>query len=166
MRRVYIALILFFIVWKINMAQVSGSDNVPVMNFNQFEPNLHYVNDSVYLVNFWATWCVPCRKELPAIEQVGTKYSNKKFRVILVSMDFQYQLETQLLPFIKSHQIKSKVVLLHDPDQNRWIDKVDPGWSGEIPFTVIYGRNFRNSFAKSFNFNELDSIISNKLNSL
>ena len=148
------------------MAQVPGSDKVPVLNFNQFEPNLHFVNDSIYMINFWATWCVPCRKELPAIEQAGAKYSNKKFRVILVSMDFQNQLESQLLPFIKSRQIKSQVILLHDPDQNRWIDKVDPGWSGEIPFTVIYGRNFRNSFSKSFNFNELDSIINNKLNSL
>ena len=164
MSRIYLAFILSFLFLKRNVAQVSSSRFVKVLNFNEFEPNLHFINDSVYLINFWATWCVPCRRELPAIEQVSTKYSNKKFRVILVSMDFQSQLESQLLPFINSHHIKSQVVLLDDPDQNRWIDKVDSGWSGEIPFTVIYGKKFRNTFAKSFNFHELDSIINNKLN--
>ncbi len=148
------------------MAQVSKDESIPVMNFNQFEPILHYNNDSVYLVNFWATWCAPCRQELPAIEKVAYKYSGKKFRVILVSMDFKNQIESQLLPFVKSNNIKSDVILLHDLDQNTWIDKVDPGWSGEIPFTVIYGKNFRNTYSRSFHFTELDSIVSQKLNSL
>jgi len=159
MKKLYIGIILFVIVWKINIAQVPSSNTIPVMNFEQFEPMLHYLNDTTYLINFWATWCVPCRQEIPAIEQVGTKFANKKFRIILVSMDFHNQLEKQLIPFIQSHQIKSQVVMLHDPDQNRWIDRVDPGWSGEIPFTVIYGKDFRKMFAKSFNYNELDSII-------
>jgi thiol-disulfide isomerase/thioredoxin len=163
MRRIYLGFILFAIVWKVNIAQVSTSASIPVLNFEQFEPFLHYHNDTTYLINFWATWCAPCRQEIPAIEKVGDQYSDKKFRIILVSMDFKNQLESQLVPFIQSHQIKSRVVMLHDPDQNRWIDKVDPGWSGEIPFTVIYGKDFRGTYNKSFNYNELDSIINLKL---
>ena len=148
------------------MAQVNASDKIPVLNFDQFEPMLHHQNDTLYLINFWATWCVPCRQEIPALEQVGAKYANKKFRILLVSMDFRNQLESQLLPFIQSHQIKSQVVLLHDPDQNRWIDKVDPGWSGEIPFTLIYNMDFRKTYSRSFHFSELDSIINLKINTL
>lgn len=166
MRRIFLGSIILLIVWKVTTAQVASSITVPVLNFGQFEPTLHHQNDSVYLINFWATWCVPCRQEIPAIEQIGSKYANKKFRIVLVSMDFKNQLESQLYPFIKSHQIKSQVVLLHDPDQNHWIDKVDPGWSGEIPFTVIYGRDFRKTYAKSFKYNELDSIINQTLNTL
>src|SRR5208337_58889 len=146
MKRIYVGIVLFVIVWKINVAQVPTSSTVPVMNFEQFEPTLHHQNDTTYLINFWATWCVPCRQELPAIEQVASKYNDWKFRVILVSMDFRNQLESNLIPFIQSHQIKSQVVLLNDPDQNHWIDKVDPGWSGEIPFTVLYGIDFRKLF--------------------
>lgn len=137
---------------------------ITVVNFDQFEPNLHFQNDTVYLVNFWATWCAPCRQELPAIQKVGEKYSQKKIKILLVSLDLANQLESRLMPFVHSNQIKQDVYLLDDPNQNRWIDKVDPGWSGEIPFTLIYGKDFRKPYARTFNFETLDSIIHQKLN--
>jgi thiol-disulfide isomerase/thioredoxin len=159
------AIITFLFLGFLNFSKVEEDTSIPVVNFKQLEPELHKKNDTVYLVNFWATWCSPCRDELPAIEQVREKYKDQKFRVLLVSMDMPKQLNSRLVPFIKSNQIKSDVILLDDPHQNEWIDKVDPGWSGEIPFTVIYGRDFRNSYNKSFSFKELDTIIHAKLNS-
>ena len=161
----FMALITLLLVFKLNFSSINKSESIPVVNFQQFEPYLHYNNDTVYLVNFWATWCLPCREELPAIEKVGQKYQDKKFRILLVSLDIPNQLNSRLIPFVKSHNIKSDVILLDDPHQNNWIDKVDPGWSGEIPFTVIYGSTFRNTYAQQFSFNELDSIINLKLNS-
>ena len=160
------AVITFLFLGFLNFSTIPESKTVPVMNFKQFEPELHKKNDTVYLVNFWATWCGPCREELPAIEKVGEKYKNQKFRILLVSLDMPSQLNSRLLPFIKANQISSDVVLLDDPRQNEWIDKVDPGWSGEIPFTVIYGRDFRQTYSKTFSFNELDSIVNLKLNSI
>jgi len=159
------AILTFLFVGFLNFSTLPERNTVPVMNFKQFEPELHKKNDTVYLVNFWATWCGPCRDELPAIEKVGETYKDKKFRILLVSMDMPNQVNSRLLPFIKTNQIKSDVILLNDPHSNEWIDKVDPGWSGEIPFTVIYGRDFRNTYNTSFNFKELDSIINQKLNS-
>jgi thiol-disulfide isomerase/thioredoxin len=164
MKRPVIAIIVFFLIWQLNIAQVGSRGKIPVVNFDQFEPSLHYKNDSVYLVNFWATWCIPCRQELPDIEKIGQKYANKKFRVLLVSLDLPKLLESQLIPFIRSNQIKQEVILLNDPNQNNWIDKVDPGWSGEIPFTLIYGRDFRVPHSGTFRFDELDSIINLKIN--
>jgi thiol-disulfide isomerase/thioredoxin len=148
----------------IGTSQNFTNKKVPVMDFNQFEPFLHYSNDTTYLVNFWATWCAPCRDEIPAIEKVREKYKSRKFKIFMVSLDFPTQLESRLIPFIKSNNIKSEVILLDDPNQNVWIDKVDPSWSGEIPYTIIYGKDFRIKYSKSFSFNELDSIINLKLN--
>lgn len=142
----------------------SKSAKVPVLNFDQLEPYLHRQTDTLYFINFWATWCVPCREELPAIEAVAEKYKNDKLKIYLVSLDFPKQLETRLIPFIRTNNIKSDVILLNDPDQNRWIDKVDPSWSGEIPFTVIYNRSTRETHAKAFTLQELESIIKLKLN--
>lgn len=159
------AIITFLFLGFLNFSTLPDKTSVPVMNFKQFEPELHKKNDTVYLVNFWATWCGPCRDEIPAIEKVGEKYKDKKFRILLVSMDMKSQLNSRLIPFIQSNNIKSDVVLLDDPRHNEWIDKVDPGWSGEIPFTVIYGRDFRNTYNQSFSFKELDTIINQKLNS-
>jgi thiol-disulfide isomerase/thioredoxin len=163
MRKIFFCLILILSL-PATFSQTVSQTVVPVMNFNQFEPLLHRSNDTLYLVNFWATWCVPCREELPAIESIYKKYQNTKFKVLLVSLDFPNQLENRLKPFIREHDIKSEVILLNDPDQNRWIDKVDPSWSGEIPFSIIYNQNARKSFAQSFTFNELDSIIHLKIN--
>jgi thiol-disulfide isomerase/thioredoxin len=137
---------------------------VRVVNYDQLAPSLNKQNDTVYFINFWATWCSPCVEEMPAILKIWDKYSDNKFKMLLVSLDFPNQLKTRLIPFINTHQIKPAVLLLDDPDQNSWIDKVDPSWSGEIPFTLLYGKGFRQSYAHSFKFNELDSIINNKLN--
>jgi thiol-disulfide isomerase/thioredoxin len=138
---------------------------VRVMNFDELQPYLHQNNDTVYLVNFWATWCAPCRKEMPAIQAVEEKYANQNFKVLLVSLDFPAQLKSSLIPYLKSNNIRSEVILLNDPDQNRWIDLVDKAWSGEIPYTLIYSKDFRESYTQAFTFEELDSIIYNKLNS-
>lgn len=159
-------LLVFLFIGYLNFSVIPEKKTIPVVNFKQFEPQLHHNTDSVYLINFWATWCGPCKEELPAIEKVGAKYKNEKFRIILVSLDVPNQLHSRLIPFVKANQIKSDVILLDDPKQNEWIDKVDPGWSGEIPFTVVYGRNFRNTYNKSFSYQELDSIIKLKLNSI
>ena len=145
-------------------AQPGREKSVQVVNFDQLESYLHCNSDTVYLVNFWATWCAPCIKELPAIKAVEEKYANERFKVLLVSLDMINELNSRLVPFIKSKNITSDVFLLNDPNQNRWIDKVDPNWSGEIPFTLIYGKHFRESYSHTFTFEELDSIINLKLN--
>src|SRR5512141_1661121 len=58
-------------------------NRVPIISFTQLEPSLNFQNDTTYVLNFWATWCVPCRKELPAFEQIHKNYSTQKVKVIL-----------------------------------------------------------------------------------
>jgi hypothetical protein len=65
-----------------------------------------------------------------------------------------------LKPFIEKSQLKSEVILLDDPDQNFWIDQVDPRWSGAIPVTIIKKGERKEFYEKSFNsFEELNTII-------
>lgn len=163
MRKLFLVLSLVAISTVV-YSQGSKPVKVPVLNFDQLEPYLHRQTDTLYFINFWATWCVPCREELPAIEAVAEKFKNDKLKVYLVSLDFPKQLETRLIPFIRENKLQSEVILLNDPDQNRWINMVDPSWSGEIPFTVIYNQNTRETHAKAFILEELESIIKLKLN--
>lgn len=164
MARLIVLIIAFLFVGQVQGLQVPDRKKIRVLNFDQLEPYLHFRNDTVYLVNFWATWCAPCIAELPAIKAVEKKYSGKKFKVLLVSLDLPRQLESRLIPFVISRQITSEVFLLDDPNQNRWIDEVDKDWSGEIPFTVIYGKDFRDSYTQSFSYQTLDSIVNRKIN--
>lgn len=156
----------FAMVWLFSQPTFSRSTDekkVAVLNFSQLEPRLNQKNDTVYLVNFWATWCAPCVAELPAIKAVEDKYRNQKFKVLLVSLDMPGQLKSRLIPFLLSRKITTEVVVLDDPKQNVWIDKVDPNWSGELPFTVIYGKSFRESHSQAFDFKTLDLIVKQKL---
>jgi thiol-disulfide isomerase/thioredoxin len=150
----------------IGLSHSLQAQEIPLYNFSEFEPFLHKENDSLYLVNFWATWCVPCIKEIPAINAVAKKYTNTKLKVLLVSLDMPNKIESNLKPFIEKKNIRSQVLLLDDPDFNGWIDKVDPTWSGAIPATLIYSKNSRSFYEQSFEFEDLDSIIQLKLNEL
>lgn len=135
------------------------SISVNSYDFSGIEKLLKKKNDTTYVVNFWATWCVPCVEELPNFEKLNADYKDKKVKVILVSIDFPKMVESNLLPFIKKHNLKSEVVHLNDPDANSWINKVDPSWSGAIPATVIYKNDKRNFYEKSFAFEELEAAV-------
>ena len=117
---------------------------------------LNKQDNNVYVINFWATWCKRCAEELPAFQQLSEKYKDKNVEVILVSLDFKKHLNTRLIPFIKEHNLKPTVVLMVDPDQNTWIPKVSPEWSGAIPATIIYTKNKRSFYEKSFTYEKLE----------
>lgn len=138
---------------------LAQKQTVPVMDFESFQPLLHQQNDTVYVINFWATWCIPCVKELPDFEQLNAKYKNKKFKMRLISLDFKSALQSRLMPFIEKHQLKAEVILLHAPDADAWIDLVDPSWSGAIPATVIYQGDKRIFREGSYTYEEIESIV-------
>ena len=116
-------------------------------------------------MNFWATWCTPCVDELPALERIGMEYKESKVKILLVSLDFPKQIESRLLPFIEKHGIMSEVLVLNDPDANKWIDKVDPEWSGAIPATLIYDSKSRDFHEGTYTYEELKLKIEQKLHS-
>ena len=127
--------------------------------FDDFE-ELMSRTDKVYVLNFWATWCAPCIKELPYFEALGQKYDPSELEVILVSIDFKNQLEKRLKPFVKKKELQSQVVHLADPKPNKWIDRVDESWSGAIPATYVYSGDKHKFYEQEFHsIEELENII-------
>ncbi len=105
-------------------------------------------DDKTYVINFWATWCAPCVKELPYFEKLKTEYADKNVEVLLVSLDFPKQVEKKLIPFINKKKLKSEVVLLDDINEDVWIKAIDETWSGALPatlFTIKIIENFMNN---------------------
>ncbi len=149
---------LIFLTFLIGLS-IPQTNAQPVMKFSGFEPYLHLQNDTVYVINFWATWCRPCVKELPYFEQINKKYKSEKLKVILVSLDFAEDLETKLKPFIQRKNLQSKIIIMDDPDANSWIDKVDKNWSGAIPATLIYKGNKKTFHEGSLNYEQIEDLI-------
>lgn len=140
-----------------------SAQEIAVVDFTQLQPLLDKRNDTTYVVNFWATWCLPCIKEMPYFQQIHENFSNRKVKVILVSLDFEKQINSTLIPFIEKNRLTAEVILLNDPDANSWIDQVNPKWSGALPATVIYNKNFQGFYEQSFTYNELEQIINQNI---
>ena len=132
---------------------------------NELMELLNKQNDTTYVVNFWATWCSPCVKEIPYFQSLQDAYSDKKLQVILVSMDFPNQLEKRVNPFLAKSEISLPVYLMTDLDYDSWIERVDPSWSGAIPATLIYNGSdrifFEQEFEKDALFGQLNTFIKN-----
>lgn len=128
-------------------------------NFSQLEKRLQAKSDTVYVVNFWATWCAPCVKELPYFDRIGAEYKPQKVKILLVSLDMNKQVESSLLPFLIRKKVQQEVIHLLEPDANAWIPKLDPQWSGALPATLIFSDTRRQFYERSFTYEELETEV-------
>ena len=163
------ALTSFFLWWNVLTVAPAGVTSSPmtsdsltirVLNYDQLKPLLHVDNDTTYVVNFWATWCVPCVKELPYFIQLDSIHSNDPFRLVLVSLDFKKDYLRKLQPFARERGIDDKVLVLEDNRSNYWIDDIDPSWGGSIPATLVFRGQKRAFYERTFeHVNELSDIV-------
>ena len=141
-----------------------SSIKIATLNYEALKPLLHKNDDKTYVVNFWATWCMPCVKELPAFEKLNAAYKDKNVEVVLVSLDFPKQKESNLIPFIKNRKLESKVLHFDDPNEQFWIPDIAENWSGSIPATLIYNKEKRKFYEQSFSYEELQHELQTFLN--
>jgi thiol-disulfide isomerase/thioredoxin len=140
------------------------SQSVKVWKIQDLENRINTNSDTTYIVNFWATWCGPCVKELPAFDTIHTAYLQQKIKVILVSLDFKEDIEKKVIPFLHKKQVQSEVVLLDETNANYFIPKISDQWSGALPGTWIVNRKksinrfFEQTITVAFLKNELQLI--------
>lgn len=138
-----------------DITEIDG-DGIAVLSTNS--------NDTTYVINFWATWCSPCVKEIDFFEEVHTSFENSKVKVILVSLDFPNQVKQRLIPFLEAKEIRAQVMLMTDLDYNSWIERVDKSWSGAIPATLIFKGERRVFLEQELTRNELFENVNQILN--
>lgn len=156
MRRLFIATLLFLTIQ-------AKSQHVAVYKIDDLLKRYEVNNDTTYIINFWATWCAPCVKELPEFDSIGTTYSNQKVKLLLVSLDFKEDIDTKVIPFLKKKGFSAEVVLLDELNGNYFIPKVANEWSGAIPSTLIVNNKnkYRHFFEKKLSYEFLKTEIEN-----
>ena len=134
---------------------------VQKISIGQLEQVLSSKHDSVYVINFWSTWCKPCIEELPYFEEAFHEFKKSNVRILLVSLDMASELERIVIPFIQKKKMLAEIVLLDEPDPNSWIDRIEPSWTGSLPATIIFNNSLKKrSFQeKQLTKEELFSII-------
>jgi thiol-disulfide isomerase/thioredoxin len=107
----------------------------------ELEKILSNSENKLFVLNLWATWCPPCVSELPGFINVAKAYDPSKVKFIMVSLDFPSQIDKELIPFLKKHNITLDVSVMMDIDYNSWVDKIDGEWQGDIPATLIFNNS-------------------------
>jgi thiol-disulfide isomerase/thioredoxin len=155
--------ILFFCL--LLFGNVLRAQDIPFIKAEQLGRWLEADTDTVYVLNFWATWCGPCVAELPAFEKLQQKYASEKVKVVLVSTDFKRNVETKLKPFVKRKNLRSQVVFMDESNPNKWVNTVSPEWSGAIPATLFISNKTKQKafFEKQMTFKELEAQLQSML---
>ena len=164
MRLTYISLLIIIGIFLLFSCNNSSKETIEVVDFDGLYSKIDLSVDKTYVLNFWATWCAPCVKELPHFEEVNKELKDKNTEVILVSLDFPSQIESKLKPYLKKNKIKSRVILLDDAKMNTWVPKVSKQWDGGIPATLIVNSSNYNFYPKPFKKEELYTEINKAIN--
>ena len=141
-----------------------SAQKIELINFDDLKSKVSISNDTLYVLNFWATWCKPCIMELPFFEKCDSEYQNKKVKILLINLDFNSQVKTVAEPFIRKKNIRSKVIHITETNYDLWINKVDSSWSGAIPATIMYKNGSKVFFKEgSMTEAELKKVLDLKL---
>ncbi len=130
---------------------------VRLLTLDELENRFRNGRDTVYVVNFWATWCAPCVKELVHFEKLQQQYRKEPLKVLLVSTDFKSKLESSVRPFVKRHNLRNEVFLLNERNQATYIDRISRDWSGALPATLVVqpAKHIRKLYEREFSYEEL-----------
>jgi thiol-disulfide isomerase/thioredoxin len=94
------------------------------------------------LVNFWATWCDPCRDEFPDLVKIDNEYrAQQSLDFVTISLDDFSDIKTEVPKFLGSMKATMPAYLLNVPDPEPAISLVDPKWSGSLPATFLFNSN-------------------------
>ncbi|HEV7857639.1 MAG TPA: TlpA disulfide reductase family protein [Pyrinomonadaceae bacterium] len=90
------------------------------------------------LINFWATWCEPCRDEFPDLVKIDEQYGAGKLDFITVSLDDVADIKKGVPEYLQKMHARMPAYLLNVPDPEEVINLVDPQWSGAMPATFLF----------------------------
>ena len=89
------------------------------------------------LINFWATWCDPCREEFPDLVEIDKVYRGK-IDFITVSLDDPADINTSVPKFLTAMKAEMPAYLLKTADESAVISSISKNWAGGMPFTALY----------------------------
>lgn len=130
------------------LLQAASAQSAELVKLDGLQQRVQTDKSQIQVINFWATWCAPCLKELPLFERLNA--DRKDVKVVLVSMDMDLDPDPEKVrKFVGRKKIQSEVLILNERNPNQWIEKIDKSWSGALPATLILNnRNGKRKFVE------------------
>ncbi len=112
------------------------AQEIPKWKIGDLE-KLMATTDKPTIINFWATFCVPCIEELPYFQTAAKQYEKDSVQLLLVSLDLEDAYPKKIKDFTQKLKISSPVVFLDETNADVFCPAVDKNWSGAIPATLF-----------------------------
>jgi thiol-disulfide isomerase/thioredoxin len=127
---------------------------------NNLRALLQASRGKVVVLNFWATWCVPCREEFPALVELRKRYHAKGAEIYFISMDEPEQLAA-VKEFLTQHGVDFPTYYRLGGDFEAMINLVDQKWIGAIPATIFFDRSGKQikTVTSSHSFAQFEEIL-------
>ena len=145
----------------LNVKGVLSDNNIPSFSWYDEqgkELNLESYKGKVIIINFWATWCPPCRNEIPDFISIYNRYKSQGVEFLGISLDSQLNLD-ELADFVAENEINYQIIL---DDGN-----LDSAFGGveAIPTTFIISKDFKVKAKHVGSINEagLEQLIKSEL---
>ncbi len=103
------------------------------------------------LINFWATWCDPCREEFPDLVKLDNEYK-RKIDVITISLDDLAEIDRDVPKFLADMKATMPAYLLKTADESAAIKLVSKDWAGNLPLTVLIDANGTTAYQRNGKF--------------
>jgi thiol-disulfide isomerase/thioredoxin len=145
---------------SLSVTKASAQVRAEIVDLAGLQKVIQAPGTEVRVINFWATWCGPCVKELPLLEKLGQERTDVKVTLVSLDLDLDPNPE-KVHKFVQRKKIKSSVLILDAGSGNEWIDKVDKRWSGALPATLIVNSKTGKStlFERELHEGDLEKLI-------
>lgn len=124
---------------KKNPESAVGKELLEVMqiDLSSLQQKIRQTDGKMKVVNFWATWCEPCKEEMPHLVELRKNFG-EKIELLLVAIDDASTIDTVMKPILKNAGVEFLCYIKQEGRDEEFINGINPQWSGALPTTFIY----------------------------
>ena len=120
--------------------RLTAQEKLTPVNEAEYQKLVASHRGKIVMVDFWATWCVPCRAELPQLLKLSSRLRSLGFELVTISADEPGQ-EAGALSFLRQSAAPSPQYVKKAADDDKFAASIDAKWDGALPAIFLYNRS-------------------------